>query len=122
MNVLKEVNHHFYHYIHITDEVNLKHKSKVLNEFIVTKKMDGSSMTLIWDNDLFFICSRKCTLYKIKGDDVIITSNEDMVNFSSKYGNLFKGKFTIIQGEMCGPKYNKNRLKSFLCFYNERSK
>ena len=51
----------------ITDEDNLRTKFKVLDELVgkklyVTQKMDGSSMTLIYNSDGFIVCSRRLIL------------------------------------------------------------
>jgi RNA ligase (TIGR02306 family) len=50
-----------------TDEDSLKNNKKVINEFMgkeiyISKKMDGSSMTLILNNDIFTVCSRNLIL------------------------------------------------------------
>jgi RNA ligase (TIGR02306 family) len=107
------------HYIPITDEDSLKSKKKLLTEFVgmkvdVTKKLDGSSMTLIWDNDIFIVASRKCTLYKSVGDNVEIDFDEPMVKYvKEKNLKSLSKQFNqlIIQGEFCGPKINCNRMK-----------
>lgn len=104
------------HYIPITDEEPLKGCKKLLKELVgkevdVTKKMDGSSMTLIWDGDIFMISSRRCSLYKIDGNEVEFEFNESMVRFAKSFREKFRGKNITIQGEFCGPKVNGNKLK-----------
>lgn len=115
------------HYIHITDEDNLQTKSKVLKELVgvqcdITVKMDGSSMTLIWDDESFYICSRRLILYKIVGEEVEYECNSksslSMINFIKDLNrnneidmrNIFRGQKMILQGEFCGPKINGNKL------------
>lgn len=107
-------------YIRKSDEDNLKSVPKILEEFIglevdITKKLDGSSMTLIWDNEIFSISSRRASLYKVDGSNILydytdsVTNN--MISYSLPLRNLFRGKKIVIQGEFCGPKINSNRLK-----------
>ncbi len=93
----------------ITDEDNLRTKHKVLEEFTgkklyVTQKMDGSSMTLIYNSDGFVVCSRRLILdtgavmyqwvSREKIDQRIIAYNKNLA----------------IQGEFCGPKVNGNQM------------
>lgn len=106
------------HYIPITDEDNLKTKGKVLTELIgkevdVKLKMDGSSMTAIWDDDVFILSSRRIALIKYIGDEIDFEFSSFMVDYSLEKGlrDMFRGKKIILQGEMCGPKVNGNKLK-----------
>ena len=99
------------YYISKTDEDNLRTKYKVINEFInkqiyITQKMDGSSMTLIWNsvNNEFLVCSRNLIV-----DEASVmyqyTMRENLKNRIIEHGlNL------AIQGEFCGPKINGNCL------------
>lgn len=105
------------HYINITDEDNLQTKSKILKELVgvecdITVKQDGSSMTLIWDDETFYVCSRRICLYKIIGDEIEYEYSTPMVFFvkNRDLRNLFRGQKIVIQGEFCGPKINCNRL------------
>lgn len=93
-----------------TDEDNLKSKPKLITEFIgkriyISKKLDGSSMTIIKLNDNIIICSRNCIVY----------SDSQMYKFAEDSGiinSLIGLKSNIaIQGEFCGPKINLNRLE-----------
>lgn len=105
------------HYIHITDEDNLQTKSKVLKELVgvqcdITVKQDGSSMTLIWDNEKFYVCSRRIGLYKVVGEEIEYDYSSPMVSFikDRDLRNLFRGQQIVFQGEFCGPKINGNKL------------
>lgn len=95
--------------IPITDEDNLRTKYKVLNELkdkelYITKKMDGSSMTIIKQNDDFMVCSRK----------QILDSTAQMYQWihQEKIDDRIKsyGQNLAIQGEFCGPKVNGNQM------------
>ncbi len=105
-------------YIPITDEDNLKTKKKILNELIdkevlITMKMDGSSMTLIWDEELFICSSRRISLISYLGEDIQYEYESAMVNYvkNNNLRNLFRGRKIILQGEFCGPKINGNKMK-----------
>lgn len=130
------------HLIPITDEENLKSikgkynhilmeelKDKVVN---VTMKMDGTSMTLIWErkeltdedpNNLyeyvFTMASRRFSLYKtteksFSGEiNTFFDFPDDKTTYIKKHNlrNLFNGFNLAIQGELCGPKIGGNKLK-----------
>jgi len=96
-------------YISKTDEDNLRTKHNILEELInldcvITSKMDGSSMTIIKDNDNFIVCSRN---YVINEDNIMYKFintekiKDKIINFNR---NL------AIQGEFCGPKVNNNQI------------
>ncbi len=93
-----------------TDEDNLKSKPELIKEFLgkriyISKKLDGSSMTIIKFNNNLIICSRNC----------IVHSDSEMYKFAKDSGilnSLISLKNNIaIQGEFCGPKINSNRLE-----------
>ncbi len=95
--------------IPITDEDNLKSNYKVLDELIgrqiyITKKMDGSSMTIIKKENTFIVCSRR---YQVDEEN-------QMYQYVIKDG--IKDRLSnlhhpiAIQGEFCGPKINCNQL------------
>ncbi len=93
-----------------TDEDNLKSKPEILQEFegkkiYISKKLDGSSMTIILQNKNITVCSR----------NYILDLESDMSKFVLESGisNLLKNCIQdniAIQGEFCGPKINSNRL------------
>jgi RNA ligase (TIGR02306 family) len=94
-----------------TEEPNLKTKPDLLKEFenktlYITKKMDGSSMTLIYLNNKISICSR----------NYILEEDSPMYMFANNSGLVSKILANVqsniaIQGEFCGPKINSNKLK-----------
>jgi RNA ligase (TIGR02306 family) len=97
------------HLVSRTDEDNLKTKYKVLNEFVgkqvyITQKMDGSSMTLIFNKGEFMVCSRNLVL---ELDSVM---GQYSTNFKLMEKVIGFGKNLAIQGEFCGPKVNGNAL------------
>ena len=107
-----------------TDETNLRNKKKCLQEligkeFYISRKMDGSSMTIVSKNRSITICSRNIILW---------SNDEDYINQSEKFlPNSDMVKFVInnhihdaildlnidivIQGEFCGYNVNSNRIK-----------
>lgn len=120
------------HLIPITDEVNLKSiKGKYkdilfLNELDaksinVTLKMDGTSMTMIWqtcgDKTIFTMASRNFSLHRDIIDSNGIVVNEfsypdDKTTFikANDLARRFIGRNIAIQGELCGPKIGGNKL------------
>jgi RNA ligase (TIGR02306 family) len=93
-----------------TDEDNLRTHPGVLKEFIgedvyITLKMDGSSMTIIYKTDEpFIVCSRNLILNE--ESTIYEYTKLNIKNSLEKYG-----KNIAIQGELCGPKINSNRLE-----------
>ena len=99
------------HYISKTDEDNLRTRynilSKLYNQHIyITKKMDGSSMTLIWNstNNEFLVCSRRL----IVGDGSVMYQYVEKEKLKEKIISI--GKDLAIQGEFAGPKINGNQM------------
>lgn len=97
------------HIISKTDEDSLKNNKKILEEFknteiYISKKMDGSSMTLILKDSEFTVCSRSIVL------DVGSVMYQYVIreNLESKIRNLNIN--VAIQGEFCGPKINGNKM------------
>lgn len=97
------------HIIDRTDEDNLRTKNKCLDEFIgksiyITKKMDGSSMSVIKKDGTILVCSR----------NLIVNSSHPMyIFYESKLKNIIEQANVpniAIQGEYCGPKVNGNKL------------
>ncbi len=93
-----------------TDEDNLKSKPGILKEFegkrfYISKKLDGSSMTIILQNKNITVCSRNYVLdSESEMSRFVIISGIDKILEKITYNNL------AIQGEFCGPKINSNRL------------
>lgn len=101
-----------------TNEDNLQSSPQSVEEIInkeiyITKKLDGSSMTLLWRDERFTVCSRNIVVYDIDGDNEIVRLQHDMVTFVllHDWRSSFRGKHLGIQGEFCGPKINANRMQ-----------
>jgi len=98
------------HIIDKTDEDNLRTKKDCLTELIgkqiyITKKMDGSSMTIIKKSGSeILVCSR----------NLIVGPTHSMYQFyESKLKSIIETMELTniaIQGEYCGPKVNSNKL------------
>lgn len=95
----------------ITDEDNLLSNPNVVNEFMgltcyISGKQDGSSLTIIRNNEETHVCSRRLSLKD--GDNAFW-------NVVKKYSVLEKLDAmklnVVIQAECCGPKMNGNRLE-----------
>lgn len=98
-------------YISVTDEDNALSYPKVMNEFrglscYLTVKMDGSSFTVLRNNEEEHVCSRRLSL--IEGDSVFWRM-EKKYKILEKLRNLKVN--AAFQGEICGPKINGNRLE-----------
>lgn len=106
------------HIISITDEDHLNSKPEALQELYdkeiyITLKLDGSSMTMIWEKgDRFTLCSRRVTLYTAEKGLVNMDDNSPMTALMKNMNWLHKcnGHNIAVQGEFCGPKVNGNRL------------
>lgn len=100
-------------YLHITDEDNLRSYPDAIPElwgrpYYITRKDDGSSGTFFIKDDIFNVCSRRIHL------------KEDAYNgywhMAKKYDvenalrNAFPNMDIAIQGEVCGPEIQKNKL------------
>ena len=100
-------------YLHKTDETRIQTILRILNEvkdkqFYITKKLDGTSCTIShYKIGLFqyedFICSRNTR----RGPDSVygkIEKRYDILRKLRKLGNY------AVQGEICGPKIQGNKL------------
>jgi ATP-dependent RNA circularization protein (DNA/RNA ligase family) len=97
------------HLISMTDEDNLRTKYKCLSEYLdkeiyVTLKMDGSSMTLVRNNNEFYVCSRRL----IVDNTTVMHQYVTREKLNEKIFALNKN--IAIQGEFCGPKINGNQI------------
>jgi RNA ligase (TIGR02306 family) len=93
-----------------TDEDNLKTKYQVIDEVLdkdvyITLKMDGSSLTIISNNNEFIVCSRN---YVINDGHIMY---QFVLNDKIKDKILSLNKNIAIQGEFCGPKVNNNSMQ-----------
>ena len=91
-----------------TNEDHLKNKytllNKILNkELYISKKMDGSSLTIIKNNNEFIVCSRN---HIINEDNIM--HQYFLRNIKDK---LILNNNIVLQGEFCGPKINGNQMK-----------
>lgn len=95
-----------------TDEIRIQSKQEYLNELLnkpyyITTKMDGTSCTIYYYNGKIGVCGRNkeykdtetCGYWKLA----------HMYNIPEKLKKL--GKNIALQGEYCGEKIQKNRLK-----------
>lgn len=121
--IISEINMFPHTIILKTDEDNLQTKIKCLPELngknmYITKKMDGSSMTLIINNGAFTLCSRNKTIFKTLSFDAIPIINwteKDMMCDYVKANKLHEKLMNLntniaIQGEFCSPKVNNNKI------------
>src|ERR1019366_5080337 len=102
----------FPYQIHKTDQERLQNifyvvKSRDPNEiYEVTEKIDGSSGTIYFNNEVFGVCSRNWELYN--------TENNSFWKVARKYKLEEKlkilGRNIAIQGELCGPGVQMNKL------------
>lgn len=97
------------HLISKTDEERIQNIPRVIEELqgvevYSTVKCDGTSATYINYNNDFQVCSRNNSM-KLDGNNVYLT-------MAKKYDimGVLKGLNIAIQGEICGPGIQKNRL------------
>ena len=98
-------------YISKTDETRIQSAPGVLYELkgipvFSTIKMDGTSATYISKDEDFYVCSRNNSL-KLEGNE-----NNVYIQMEMKYNirNKLQGRNIVIQGEICGPGIQKNKL------------
>lgn len=97
--------------ISITDEKNLLSYPRVVDEFkglscYITVKQDGSSCTIIRNNEDKQVCSRRLSLKEGESAFWTIAKKYDILN------QLDNMNFNLaLQGEICGPKMNGNKLE-----------
>lgn len=96
-----------------TDEIRIQQVPEILDEIkgktvYSTVKCDGSSISIVYKDGDVHICSRNLSL-KIEEnkDNIYIKTAEkyDLINKLKKHG-----KNIAIQGELCGPGIQKNRM------------
>jgi hypothetical protein len=104
------------HLVSITDEERIQNIPHVLSnysgkEFVVSYKLDGSSITIIHSKVLgkskFRICSRRFELHDKKNDWHKVFTETDFKQEINKLVNHFKTNDIIVQGEAIG-KFNGN--------------
>ncbi len=104
------------HLVPITDEERIQNIPKVLTQyagksFIVSYKLDGSSITVIhskvFGKSKFRICSRRFELHDKKNDWYKVFTDTDFQQEILKLVRYFKTDDVIVQGEAIG-KFNGN--------------
>ncbi len=104
------------HLVSITDEERIQNMPQVLQQyagklFIVSYKLDGSSITIIHSKVLgkskFRICSRKFELHDKDNDWYKVFTDTNFKNEVLKLVKLFETNDIIVQGEAIG-KFNGN--------------
>lgn len=104
------------HLVGITDEERIQNMPQVLNshkgkEFVVSYKLDGSSITIIHSKVLgkskFRICSRRFELHDKKNDWYCVFNDTNFKLEVLKLVNHFGTNDIIVQGEAIG-KFNGN--------------
>jgi tRNA-binding EMAP/Myf-like protein len=104
------------HLVSITDEERIQNIPQVLNqysgkEFVVSYKLDGSSITIIhskhWEKSKFRICSRRFELHDKKNDWYRVFNDTNFKYEILKLVEHFGTNDIIVQGEAIG-KFNGN--------------
>ena len=104
------------HLVSITDEERIQNMPEVLTqyagkEFVVSYKLDGSSITIIhskvFGKSKFRICSRRFELHDKKNDWYRVFVSTDFSNEVLKLVSFFGTNDIIVQGEAIG-KFNGN--------------
>lgn len=100
------------HIIPKTDQERIQNLSRWFDkykdvEFEETEKMDGSSMTCYLYKDEFGVCSRNQDLVETEGNAFWKAARKNNIEKWLRIHNLR----IAIQGELCGPGIQKNRLQ-----------
>lgn len=104
------------HLVSITDEERIQNMPQVLNQyagklFVVSYKLDGSSITIIhskvFGKSKFRICSRRFELHDKKNDWYKVFTETNFKDEVLKLVRYFKTNDIIVQGEAIG-KFNGN--------------
>lgn len=83
-----------------------RHKGKL---FVVTEKLDGSSMTAYYDENGFGVCSRNLDLKESEGNAYWSTARKLKLEEKLKKYYNDSGKKIVLQGELIGQGIQKNR-------------
>lgn len=104
------------HLVPITDEERIQNIPETLEDrkgdiYIVSEKLDGSSITIIMDKKKFRICSRKFELYNDNEWSKVFKSTQ-FKKYMLKLAEYYQTNNIIVQGEFIGkPQGNKYRLE-----------
>lgn len=96
-------------FLHKTDETRIQSVPDVLHRhrgktFYITEKVDGSSMTVFYNNGDFGVCSRNLQLQETEGNAFWqVARGNNLKEKMSAVGNF------AIQGELVGPGVQKNK-------------
>ncbi len=102
----------FPEFLHKTDETRIQAVPTVLirhqnKEFYVTEKVDGSSMTVYFNNGEFGVCSRNLDLKETEGNSFWKTARA--LDLENKLRSLKRN--IALQGELLGPGVQGNKYK-----------
>ncbi len=98
-----------------TDEPLLQSHKKLLEElnglpYYITTKLDGTSVTFYFNDEIFGVCSRNLDL--LPGESVYWRMAKDYgIEEILRSIAFLTGKNLALQGEIVGPSIQKNRLK-----------
>lgn len=102
----------FPHFIRKTDQERIQNLAKVVDKFAnvtfeVTEKLDGTSVTMFYNNGEFGVCSRN---FERKEDDASdLWAQAHGLNMREQLTLL--GRNLAFQGELIGPKIQGNKYK-----------
>ena len=100
-----------------TDEENVQNLKKedipFGEEVLITRKIDGTSCTVIFDNDgKYHICGRNYE-YKLDCDNIYIKNTESIIKYINQLGywkTLKENEHLVIQGEIAGKGIQSNKI------------
>jgi RNA ligase (TIGR02306 family) len=99
-------------WLRITDELNIKSYPVILDEmrgrpYYITRKDDGQSGTYFLKDGVFGVCSRKLQLADDGNGYWTMAHKYDL---EARMRSWFGGGDIAVQGEVCGPGIQKNKL------------
>lgn len=100
-----------------TDEENVQNIEKselpLGEEVLITRKLDGTSCTIIFDNDgKYHICGRNYE-YKLDTDNIYINNTKEVIEIVRQikhYEMLKENEHLVIQGEIAGKGIQSNKI------------
>lgn len=112
-------------YVNKTDEMRIQSEPGLIEEFVgkdcyIAIKLDGCSATYSLKDEQFDVCSRNCALGELLNPDTPRAKDiywQIALKYNIEEKLKSQGNFAI-QGEICGPNVQKNRLQlSELSFF-----
>jgi len=98
-----------------TDETRVQSAPELLAEFAavdeyyISTKMDGTSMTAVWKDGILHVCGRNC---EYKDDEKCdMWKLVHRLRLPDTLAEKYPDRNIVIQGEFCGEGIQKNRLK-----------